>query len=362
MHTLISRLREPVRREGAERYLLITLLSFAASVMITRLFLEVSGYPQVGGKTLHIAHVLWGGLLLFVATLLPLLFANRSVYSISALLSGVGVGLFIDEVGKFITQTNDYFYPAAAPIIYALFLLVTLLYWRLHRPAPRSDRADLYQALDGLSEVIDHDLDRRELDDLRQRLGIVAQHQRADPDLARLAQALLDYLDSPSLKVIPDHAAPGASLWSRIQPAWARWIRRPVLRAFVLVGLVVVGLPGAIGLVVFAAHFIGLGAPAGTGADATTAIGVVVEVLTDVPLLVAAGLIATGRERRGITVAFVSLLVSLTALNLVDFYFDQFQAAIEALLQFILLQGVLSYRRRYLAPPLHATTATPAAT
>ena len=355
MHSLISRLREPVRREGAERYLLITLLSFAASVMITRLFLEVSGYPQVGGRTLHIAHVLWGGLLLFIAALLPLLFANRSVYAISALLSGVGVGLFIDEVGKFITQTNDYFYPAAAPIIYALFLLVTLLYWRLHRPVPRSDRADLYQALDGLSEVIDHDLDRHELIALKRRLRPVAQHQDADPDLARLAQALLDYLDSPSLRVVPSHPAPGASLWARMQASWERWITRPVLRAFLLVGLIVVGLPGAIGLVLFAAHLVGVGAPAGTGADLGTVIHVTVEVLTDVPLLVAAGLIATGRERRGITLAFVSLLVSLAALNLVDFYFDQFQAAIEALLQFILLQGVLSYRRRYLAAPVEAT-------
>ncbi len=360
MHSLISRLREPVRREGAERYLLITLLSFAASVMLTRLFLQVSGYPQVGGKTLHIAHVLWGGLLLFVAALLPLLFANRSVYGVSALLSGVGVGLFIDEVGKFITQTNDYFYPAAAPIIYALFLLVTLLYWRLHRPARRSDRADLYQALDGLAEVIDHDLEQHELLDLKRRLRAVAQEQRGDPDLARLAQALLDYLDSPSLHVVPNGTVPGAPLWLRIQSAWERRITRPVLRISLLVGLVIVGLPGAIGLVEFAMHFVGVGAPAGTGADAATVMQVAVEALTDVPLLVAAGLIAAGRERRGIAVAFVSLLVSLTALNLVDFYFDQFRAAVEALLQFVLLQGVLSYRRRYLAPPVRATAAAAA--
>lgn len=359
MHSLISRLREPVRRAGAERYLLITLLSFAASVMITRLFLQVSGYPQVGGRTLHIAHVLWGGLLLFIAALLPLLFANRSVYGVSALLSGVGVGLFIDEVGKFITQTNDYFYPAAAPIIYALFLLVTLLYWRLHRSTPRSDRADLYQALDGMAEVIDHDLEMHELLDLKRRLLAVAQ-QSADPDLARLAQALLDYLDSPSLHVVPNGSVPGAPLWTRLQSAWERLITRPVLRAFLFVGLIAVGLPGAFGLVVFAVHLMGLGAPAGMGTNLATEMQVAVEALTDVPLLVAAGLIAAGRDRRGILVAFVSLLVSLTALNLVDFYFDQFRAAIEALFQFVLLQGVFSYRRRYLAAPAQA--AKPGAT
>ncbi len=97
------RVRRPVKRQGAERYLRFTLLSFAASVALTRLFLGLTGYPQVGGGGLHIAHVLWGGLLLFVAALLPLLLANRWVLTVEAILGGVGVGLFIDEVGKFIT-------------------------------------------------------------------------------------------------------------------------------------------------------------------------------------------------------------------------------------------------------------------
>ncbi len=114
-----------VRRDSAERYLSVVLLSFAASVSLTRLFLSLTGYPQIGGGELHIAHALWGGLLLFIAALLPLIIANRWVFGTSATLAGIGVGLFIDEVGKFITQRNDYFYPAAAPIIYTFFLLTS---------------------------------------------------------------------------------------------------------------------------------------------------------------------------------------------------------------------------------------------
>jgi hypothetical protein len=119
MNSSIGRIRRPLKREGAESYLMVTLVSFAASVILIRLFLNLTGYPQVGNGELHIAHVLWGGLLLFVASLLPLLFTNRWVYTAGALSAGVGVGLFIDEVGKFITQINDYFFPAAAPIVYA---------------------------------------------------------------------------------------------------------------------------------------------------------------------------------------------------------------------------------------------------
>jgi hypothetical protein len=47
-------MRRPVRREGAERYLLVTLVSFAATVIGTRWFLTITGFPQIGGD-LHIA-------------------------------------------------------------------------------------------------------------------------------------------------------------------------------------------------------------------------------------------------------------------------------------------------------------------
>ena len=43
---------------------------------------------------------------LFIAALVPLIIANRRVYLVGAILGGIGVGLFIDEVGKFITAGN----------------------------------------------------------------------------------------------------------------------------------------------------------------------------------------------------------------------------------------------------------------
>src|SRR3974377_1328813 len=107
--------RRPVRRSEADKDILYMLLSFAASVVITRVFLQLTGFPKIGGESgLHIAHLLWGGLLLFIATLLALIFANQWVYPVTAILSGIGVGLFIDELGKFLTARNRYFYPRAA--------------------------------------------------------------------------------------------------------------------------------------------------------------------------------------------------------------------------------------------------------
>ena len=105
--------RVVVERARNEHYLLLSLVAFAASVIVTRLYLQLTGYPQIGGGNIHIAHLLWGGLLLYTAALLPLIFGSSRALSWSAVLSGVGIGLFIDEVGKFITSNNDYFYPPA---------------------------------------------------------------------------------------------------------------------------------------------------------------------------------------------------------------------------------------------------------
>ncbi len=131
-----KKIRSVVRRDHAEKYLLTSLVAFAITVIIIRVFLQLTGFPQIGNSVLHIAHALWGGLILFVAVLLPLALANRWAIQGSALLGGIGIGLFIDEVGKFITQTNNYFFPPALSLIYGFFLLTILVYLYVRRIAP----------------------------------------------------------------------------------------------------------------------------------------------------------------------------------------------------------------------------------
>jgi hypothetical protein len=102
---------------------LTTLFVCAVStVLLTRSFLALAGYPQVGGAKFHIAHVLYGGLLLLTACILLLAFLNPEVKVVSAVLGGIGFGLFIDEVGKFVTKDVNYFYRPAIAIIYVCFV------------------------------------------------------------------------------------------------------------------------------------------------------------------------------------------------------------------------------------------------
>ena len=76
-------------------------------MVLTRLYLISTGYPKIGGGVYHIAHALFGGLSLVVACVLVLLYANRGVLTACAVLGGLGLGLFIDEIGKFITANNN---------------------------------------------------------------------------------------------------------------------------------------------------------------------------------------------------------------------------------------------------------------
>ncbi len=100
----------------------IFFVSAVFSLLLVRFFLFVTGYPQLGGDGLHIAHMLWGGLLMLISITLLLAFLGRRVQQLAAVLGGLGFGVFIDEIGKFITSDNNYFFRPTIGILYAIFV------------------------------------------------------------------------------------------------------------------------------------------------------------------------------------------------------------------------------------------------
>src|SRR5437588_7618186 len=102
------------------------LVSAVAALLAVRFFLGLTGYPRLGGGGLHIAHMLWGGGLMVAALLLLLNYLGHRIRRLAAILGGLGFGLFIDELGKFITSDNNYFYRPTIALIYVVFVLLFL--------------------------------------------------------------------------------------------------------------------------------------------------------------------------------------------------------------------------------------------
>lgn len=115
-----------IRNISAPELVELFLVGAVAAVLGIRWFLALTGYPQIGGAGLHIAHLLWGGLLLLVALLLLFATLGRAMQRIAALLGGVGFGAFIDELGKFITADHNYFYQPTIGLIYVAFIGIFL--------------------------------------------------------------------------------------------------------------------------------------------------------------------------------------------------------------------------------------------
>jgi hypothetical protein len=352
-------LRSPVRREEAPQYLLITLLSFAVSITLIRLFLTLTGFPRLGSGNLHIAHVLWGGLLLFLASLLPLILVNRWALSASAILAGAGAGLFIDEVGKFITSTNDYFYPPAAPIVYVFFLLTVWVYIQFRRPPARDPRTSFYRVLEGLEEVLDRDLEARERADLVARLRVINGQER-DPGIVHLAGGLLQFLESDGVALAPS------------RPGWLRKIKL-ILKRFewrrvspdsfriaLAGGLGALGIMQVIGLLQLL-----LALPAHGKLEAILAGWVMqshvssitamywysarlaLEAAVGAVLILAAVLMILRRKKLAVSLGVIGLMLSIAAVNPLVFYFDQFSTILPAAVQFVWLLLLLYYQRKY---------------
>jgi hypothetical protein len=134
--------RSFVGQGHAESFIFIAI----ATILITRLYLKLTGYPQVGGGNLHIAHTLYGEVLMMLALLVGWLLLGAGARNLAVVLGGIGFGLVLDEVGKFVTKTNDYFYGPSAEIMYVLVVVVLVGTRALRAIRPLSARECLASA------------------------------------------------------------------------------------------------------------------------------------------------------------------------------------------------------------------------
>ena len=130
------------------------LFTAVTTVLVVRGALAATGYPQVGGSSgLHVAHVLYGGLLMGVAIVMIQVLPGGRARVRAAFIGGIGFGLFIDEVGKFLTKDVNYFYKPTVTVIYAVFVLFYLGVRELIQHRPLDDRRRLAMAASAVSDL-----------------------------------------------------------------------------------------------------------------------------------------------------------------------------------------------------------------
>ena len=138
------------------------LISAVGMILIIRLQLFLTNYPSLGGGKLHIAHLLWGGLLMMIALGMLFTLVGRRWRQPAAVIGGAGFGFFIDEVGKFVTSDNDYFFKPSAAIIYLVFVcLYFLARWTRERRG-FSEEEYVAGALDVFTDAVVRDFNERE--------------------------------------------------------------------------------------------------------------------------------------------------------------------------------------------------------
>lgn len=160
------RIRDPHNSSLLE----IWLVAAVVTVLGIRLYLYLTGYPQVGGDTLHIAHMLWGGLGMAIAFGILILFASSVWKPIASLIGGIGFGAFIDELGKFITKDNDYFFQPTIAIMYAVFVLLFFAARYFDRKRQPTEADHLYLAAQGVAWQAIGKLDKRRQEESLARL------------------------------------------------------------------------------------------------------------------------------------------------------------------------------------------------
>lgn len=216
-------------------------VSAVIAILAIRIFLKFTNYPQLGGGEFHIAHMLWGGILMLIAIILLLTFLGRTTKRIAAVLGGFGFGTFIDELGKFITRDNNYFFQPTFAIIYAVFIILYVVFYSFGRYWDFSAKEYLINSIELLKEAVIGDLS---LEEKRLALKFLRKTDKSSP-IASVLEDLYVKIDT-----IPE---PKANIINRVEK-WLekfysnligrKWFKAGVNIFFIikfLVGLILVG-------------------------------------------------------------------------------------------------------------------------
>lgn len=154
-------LKPLIRSAEADRRLELFMVTSVVTILCIRFILHATGYPQLAIRGHHIAHVLLGGALMVLAIVMLLAFIDRYSSDLGAVIGGIGFGAFIDELGKFVTMDNNYFFQPTVALIYITFVLL-YIFSQMINGEQLTHEERLLNALELVKDAVVKDLDIQE--------------------------------------------------------------------------------------------------------------------------------------------------------------------------------------------------------
>ena len=218
------------------------IISAIVAILGIRVFLIVTKYPTIGGDLLHISHMLWGGLLMLIALFSMFIFLNTEMKRVATIIGGLGFGTFIDEIGKFITLDNNYFFKPSFALIYVLFVLIYLASYLISRRKEFTEKEYLINSLEMMKDAVINDLDVQE----KQKAMYYLSRADTSDSITKTIQGVYKHIDAlPTPKPSFFHFVQGYAKDKYISIVHKSWFQTTLVLFFLLqaiVSLIIAGL------------------------------------------------------------------------------------------------------------------------
>jgi hypothetical protein len=150
---------------------------------------------------------------------------------LAAIVGGAGFGAFIDELGKFVTADNDYFFQPTAALVYVFFVVLFLVVRQIRRFRKLSPRESLVNAIELAESPVAGDLSET---DRTHALELLAGADPSDPLVTSLRERFRAAGTVSRSSIVQRIGKAAGDRYARV--AGNRWFRRAIAGLFILQG------------------------------------------------------------------------------------------------------------------------------
>lgn len=334
------------RQERIDQYFFSIWLAGIVSILCTRLFLNILGYPTIGRGVWHLSHAIWGGTIMCVGMFLNLGFYGRRVKQISSVIFGLGMGMFFDEIGKLVTRDYNYFFKPAGMIIYLLFLSLFAVYKIFFKRRAKGSAYTLYAILDRIGELAENDLDEKEKKSLIDLIDELK--NRGDKQFTVIADGLKKGIESWKAKKYESNK--WIERWKRSR----RWLYKSFFKRksiLILLYILAIGYSVLAGVdtVLLAENrrnldilriMYGEYGPNGQLELFLLSLKIISDGITGIFFILGIIMVVLKRSKKGLTLFCNGLIIHIGLTSVFRFYFEQFSAVFGLLFSLVLWVGL----------------------